>query len=213
MNILQGNDLIISMGGKAIAGAKTCEVDIQGDQIEVANPTNGKWRLYMPARKGWQVTVGELLTNISTDAVLVNEIVSLEVAIRGTYGIPFSGFISGLTPREQSLETTPVGVFYDLDHHTFVAASSILLSDTTLFYNWSGSADFRVDNFFNYQEIVYHYTPTTATTGSLNAEKLTGQAIVKTWKATAARGTLAQGSFEFLGNGPLTPSALPSLST
>lgn len=210
MNILQGNDLIISMGGKAIAGAKTCEVDIQGDQIEVANPTNGKWRLYMPARKGWQVTVGELLTNISADAVLVNEIVSLEVAIRGTYGIPFSGFISGYTPRAGSLATQPVGIFYDLDHHTFVASSFQLLSNTTLWYNWTGSDAFRVDNFFNYQDTVYHYTPTTATTGSLKAEKLTGNAIVKTWKATAARGTLAQGSFEFLGNGPLTPSALPS---
>ena len=50
--ILQGNDLIISKGGLAIAGAKTCEITIQGEQMEVANETNGKWNSYLPVRDG-----------------------------------------------------------------------------------------------------------------------------------------------------------------
>ena len=32
-----------------------------------------------------------------------------------------------------------------------------------------------------------------------------GTAIVKTWKATGTVGNLAQGSFQFTGNGPLSP--------
>lgn len=206
--ILQGNDLIISKGGLAIAGAKTCEITIQGEQMEVANETNGKWKKFLPTRKGWQITVGELLTNIADDAALVNETVSIEVAVRGAYGLPFAGVISGLTPRVESLATTPVAIFFDKDHNTFVAASSYLLAGTTLYYNWSNSQPYREAGFFYHLDSVYHYTPTTATAGTLKMQKLTGNAIVQAWKATASRGNLAQGSFEFLGNGALTPQAL-----
>ena len=37
-----------------------------------------------------------------------------------------------------------------------------------------------------------------------DANGLTGSAIIKTCKITAVRGNLAQGSFQFVGNGPLT---------
>ena len=35
--------------------------------------------------------------------------------------------------------------------------------------------------------------------------QMQGQAIVKTWKATGTVGNLTQGSFQLLGNGPLSP--------
>ena len=43
----------------------------------------------------------------------------------------------------------------------------------------------------------------TLTANGLVEDKLSGPAIVKEWKLTAARGNLAQGSFRFEGTGPL----------
>ena len=40
--------------------------------------------------------------------------------------------------------------------------------------------------------------------GDTDANGVTGSAILKTVKITATRGNLAQGSFAFIGNGPLT---------
>ena len=40
--------------------------------------------------------------------------------------------------------------------------------------------------------------------GESDASGLQGSAILKTVKVTATRGNLAQGSFAFIGNGPLT---------
>ena len=40
--------------------------------------------------------------------------------------------------------------------------------------------------------------------GDSDANGLQGSAIIKTCKITAIRGNLAQGSFAFVGNGPLT---------
>lgn len=40
--------------------------------------------------------------------------------------------------------------------------------------------------------------------GDSDANGLQGSAIIKTCKITAIRGNLAQGSFSFVGNGPLT---------
>lgn len=40
--------------------------------------------------------------------------------------------------------------------------------------------------------------------GATDASGLSGSAIIKTCKITAVRGNIAQGSFAFVGNGPLT---------
>ena len=40
--------------------------------------------------------------------------------------------------------------------------------------------------------------------GDRTTKKLTGSAILRTCRITATRGSLVQGSFEFVGNGPLS---------
>ena len=45
---------------------------------------------------------------------------------------------------------------------------------------------------------------------NLHVEKLTGNANVVTWRVTGTVGNLAQGSFQFNGNGALTPASLPA---
>ena len=45
--------------------------------------------------------------------------------------------------------------------------------------------------------------------GGTTTELLTGEAWVKSCKITATLGNLAQGSFQFVGNGPLAPPEAP----
>ena len=46
--------------------------------------------------------------------------------------------------------------------------------------------------------------------GDLHAEKMTGTANVVAWRTQGTVGNLAQGSFQFNGNGELAPASLPS---
>ena len=120
---IHGRNLIIKVNGTAIAGAKSCEINIDGEEIETASPTQGTWREFIAGRKGWSVSCGHLLpatgTPLKSSAAMVNTVVTLTVE-------------TGLT-----------------------------------------------------------------------GDTLTGQAIVKTWKASGAIGNLAQGSFQFKGTGAL----------
>ena len=120
---IHGRNLIIKVNGTAIAGAKSCEINIEGEEIETASPTQCTWREFIAGRKEWSVSCGHLLpatgTPLKSSAAMVNTVVTLTV------------------------ET------------------------------------------------------------DLTGDTLTGQAIVKTWKASGAIGNLAQGSFAFRGTGAL----------
>lgn len=126
MAILLGKNLKILKpvsGGYSpiIAMAKSCDISVEGDQIEISSPDNGQWRYYLASRKGWQINVGYLLA-------------------------------AGTFPNEAQMVNTTV---------------TIVVSDGTT--------------------------------------RMQGSAIVKTWKCSGAVGNLSQGSFQFLGNGPLSP--------
>ena len=120
---IHGRNLIIKVNGTAIAGAKSCEINIDSEELETASPTQGTWREFIAGRKEWSVSCGHLLpatgTPLKSSAAMVNTVVTLTVE-------------TGLT-----------------------------------------------------------------------GDTLTGQAIVKTWKASGAIGNLAQGSFAFRGTGAL----------
>ena len=67
--IYQGRNLIIKLGGTAIAAAKTCSVKVDAQTIEVSSPTDGQWEHCIAGRKSWLVSVGTLViasTNSST---------------------------------------------------------------------------------------------------------------------------------------------------
>ena len=112
------------MGGTAIAGTKSDELQVDCETIEIASATDQGWTHHISGRKSWSLTVGWLLL-ANTDvrkALLVGSSVTIKIKGRG---------------------------------------------DT-------------------------------------DANGLQGSAIIKTCKITAIRGNLAQGSFSFVGNGPLT---------
>lgn len=120
---LLGRKLIIKLNGVAIAGAKSCEIDIQCDSLEVASDSQQEWREFIKGRKEWSVSCGHL--------------------------IPATG-----TPMKSDADM--VGT-----------------------------------------------TVTVTMQTGLSGDTLTGQAIVRQWRATAAEGALANGSFAFRGSGPL----------
>lgn len=81
--VVHGKKLIITVDGSAIAGAKSCEINIQCDDIEVASATQGKWREFLSGRKDWSVTCGHLLpasgTPLKSSAAMVGTKVVLSI--------------------------------------------------------------------------------------------------------------------------------------
>lgn len=124
MAVIHGRNLIIRVDGTAIAGAKSCEINVDGEQIETASASKGPWRTFLAGRKEWSVSCGFLIpasgTPLKSEAAMVNTTVTLTVQ------------------------------------------------------------------------------------SGLSGDTLTGEAIVKAWKASGTIGNLSQGSFQFRGNGALS---------
>lgn len=59
--IIQGKDLIVTANGSVIAAAKSCSLKVQSDTLEVSNPTQGKYRTFIPERMSWSVNTNHLL--------------------------------------------------------------------------------------------------------------------------------------------------------
>ena len=112
------------MGGVAIAGTKSDELQVDCETIKIASATDQGWTHYISGRKSWSLTVGWL--------VLANTDVRKALLVGSSVTIKFKG------------------------------------------------------------------------RNATDANGLSGSAIIKTCKITAIRGNLAQGSFTFAGNGPLT---------
>lgn len=92
MAILHGRNLIIRISGTAIAGAKSCTIHIQCDNIETASATSGSWKTFLAGRKGAMITVSCLVidSNFKSSMEMVGSIVSLSGEITGVSGSSFS---------------------------------------------------------------------------------------------------------------------------
>jgi predicted secreted protein len=121
---INGNNIIVLMGGVAIAGTKSDELQVDCKTIEIVSATDQAWAHYISGRKSWSLTVSWL--------VLANTDVRKALQVGSSVTIKFKG------------------------------------------------------------------------RGDTDANGLQGSAIINKCKITAVRGNLAQGSFAFVGNGPLT---------
>ena len=81
-----GNDVIVYVGGVAVAAAKSCSIDVKSEVIEVASPDTGTYRKYIAGRKSWNVSVNYLVTDISSDILTVGTTVTLKFGPRGSQG-------------------------------------------------------------------------------------------------------------------------------
>lgn len=55
--------MIVTANGMAIAAAKSCELQVSCDDIEISSPTSGQWREFIADRKEWAVTTNHLVVN------------------------------------------------------------------------------------------------------------------------------------------------------
>ena len=69
--IIHGKDIIIMAGGTAIAAAKSCEIDVKTDLLEVSSPDTGKAHAFIPGRYTWTVTTSHLLIGETGDTTPV----------------------------------------------------------------------------------------------------------------------------------------------
>lgn len=208
--ILQGRNMIIKVGGVAIAAAKSCSINVQAEQIPVSSPTSGEWEESINGRKKWSVSTNQLLNTMRIPAKMVGTKVSLSLCIEGQGDLPFIGFVDNPTLQSGSCPDVS-GILWDKTRKKFLA---LLYEMPSIFYfyeTWDGNSAYTnvqdYTTFINEGSIdreVYTFVD-----GGLYAEKLTGNANVETWQASGAVGSLAQGQFTFRGTGPLTPASLP----
>ncbi len=59
--ILHGKDIIIKANGIVIAGAKSCDVEVECDTIPTSSPTDGQWEHRIVGRKSWKVSTSHLV--------------------------------------------------------------------------------------------------------------------------------------------------------
>lgn len=92
--IQHGKDLKITTtnGGVLVALAKSCEINVDCDDIEISSPYDGMWKDFITGRKEWSVSVGYLLTaeGLAADMTKVGTVVNLKMT-DGENGTPLTG--------------------------------------------------------------------------------------------------------------------------
>ena len=78
-----GNNIIVYMGGTAIAGTKSDELKVDCETIKIASATNQDWEHIIAGRKSWSLNVSWL--------VLANTDVRKALQVGSTVTIKFKG--------------------------------------------------------------------------------------------------------------------------
>ena len=201
--IIHGKDIIIKADGEVIAAATSCELDVSAEVIKTASPSDGQWQHGIAGRKSWRASCSHLVTDILDPVQMVGVDVTLTINIANT-GLPIR-YILQASPTVESQSPLSVDfVVWDNQAKRFLGCRDSLSILNRKYYNvWTGCEPYT--NAPNGSMFYIARTGATyrLTANGLSEEKLAGDAIVKEWRLTAARGNLAQGSFRFEGVGPL----------
>mgnify|MGYP006923253174 CR=1 FL=1 len=199
---LKGRQVILMMGGVAIAAAKSCDVNIQVNTIKTASSTDGSWESSTPGRKSWSASCSHLVTQIADSAEMVGQTVTLKFQPMGDvtfYGITNNPTLATGTPPSSGY------VVWDAIRKDFLWKHVPAPGVDVYFQNFSWKPALVVGNYYYNTVTSKTYTWTGSDLSEVSA--LTGSAIVKQWKGTFTTGNLAQGSYSFEGTGPLaTPT-------
>ena len=84
MAIIHGRNLLVLIDGVAVAGARSCELYVEADEIEKSSSTQGQWREHVVGRKSWSVTCSHLVSEIENSVDMVGEEVMLRFQKRGS---------------------------------------------------------------------------------------------------------------------------------
>lgn len=74
--MIQGKNVILSIDGKAIAAAQSCDLDVDRDMIEVCSPVEGQWKRYIPTKIRWSASVSMLVVDMDNPQAWLNEMKS-----------------------------------------------------------------------------------------------------------------------------------------
>jgi hypothetical protein len=207
--MINGKDIVIldSTGSAVIAAAKSCELNINADTLEVASPTSGTFKSHIPGRKGWTVNINHLLMSIARFAPMVGTSLTIKLSINGSNGLPFDGFISNPGVEQVGLSGKPDKIYWDTNRNQFIGLKLAPMHVNDKYYlTWSQDDGYLTPialAAFNYNGQTYTWLSNT-----LVKERLSGNVIVTNWRAVGTVGNLANGTFTFLGNGPLESELL-----
>ena len=199
---MNGKNLILKVNGTAVAAAKSCSIDTKCDLLEVSSPSDGAWRRFWVGRKEWSVSCSYLLTYENLTGVLeIGTIVTL--VVQPLYGTTYhyAGEYGGTVVEYRA--SIYEGIYYHVTRMQFVA-----LYNGEYFTAWEGMIDTpwfvtpqeRANYVNNANNKLYRWNGT----GLVFVPYLTGSAICEQCKMTGSVGTLANGSFQFKGSGPLS---------
>lgn len=68
---------------KLVACAKSCDIIVSADIIEVSTEEESVWRQFIAGRKDWQVTINYLVTAMPSDIPRVGDSVTLLISQKG----------------------------------------------------------------------------------------------------------------------------------
>ena len=200
--ILQGNNLLLLVNGKAVAASKSCKISVDADKVETSSHTTGRWKTYKHTRNGWEVSCNAFVFGGDFANVFL---VGTEVELTFNMRMPGSEHhVSGVTDAtvRDSDVLNPTGIYFHNTLGKFVAKKN-----TSYFMRWHYSAR-PVESYFVCPSVgdVYLIGYTRYAYNGQTMKPIIdiqGSAIITKWETTASRGSLLMGNFAFLGNGPL----------
>ena len=80
-----GNNILIYVGGRLVAGTRSDEIQTDCGLIEISSPSNGEWAAYIAGRKSWAFSQSWLLPAASDLSRLlqVGQTVTIRILGRG----------------------------------------------------------------------------------------------------------------------------------
>ena len=107
-----GNNIIVQIqSGQnwvAVGAARTDEIQVDGEQIEIANKTSGKWREFLAGRCTWSVQTSYLVTAASNIRELLKVNTTVRLRIGGST-MATGDYLTGYAIIKTQKLTAPIG--------------------------------------------------------------------------------------------------------
>jgi predicted secreted protein len=107
-----GNNIIVQIqSGQnwvAVGAARTDEIQVDGEQIEIASKTSGKWREFLTGRNTWSVQTSYLVT-VASD---IRELLKVNTTVRLRIGgstMATGDYLTGYAIIKTQKLTAPIG--------------------------------------------------------------------------------------------------------
>ena len=92
----------------AVGAARTDEIQVDGEQIEIASKTSGKWRQFLAGRNTWSVQTSYLVTAASDIRELLKVNTTVRLRIGGST-MATGDYLTGYAIIKTQKLTAPIG--------------------------------------------------------------------------------------------------------